>query len=190
MIVPRHTAGAILHGEDEIIYPYEPPPVGSIRAIQTRVGKPATCYVLIEDTWPITAGEHAGEHAVRLKLHHLEQPRRLLRRGGGYTDQTDKAIQDPELGAEPEGVSDDELNRMVADNRTRASRRRAKTRQEQQALNLEAKIVAYQREAEMRRIPIRDEMKALRRMLNRGRNPENGLLGIEHKLDRDLDRAA
>jgi hypothetical protein len=186
VIVTKKQVHAIMHGEDEVEYPYEPPAVGTVQAVQTKVGKRASCYVLIEDHWP-----HAkGGHMVRLKLHHQEQPAHFLRRGGGYTDQADKAVSDPYLGTEPEALLPEELEHLVSGNRAKAGHQRTKRRKEQDMLSMEAKIVEYRKEAAHRRIDIRNEVRLIGRLKRQGKSVDNPVIGIKRKLDQDLNRAA
>ncbi len=186
MIVTKQQVHEIMHGTDEIEYAYEPPTVGTVCAVQTRVGKRASCYVLIEDSWPLTS----GGYAVRLRLHHQEQAPNFLRRGGGYTEDPSKAISDPALGTEPEALHPHQLEQLVQANHMRARHQRTKRRSDQDLLDAEARIAAYQKEAAHRRIDIRNEMRLIGRLKRQGKAIDNPVIGIRKKLDRDVDRAA
>lgn len=89
-----------------------------------------------------------------------------------------------------EGVGDT-VQRHQTENAKRAARlERRRRRIDQDNLALEAKVKAYQEEAARRRIPIRDEVRAMRRAMNRPDDLERRLEAVRRKLDSDLDRAA
>jgi hypothetical protein len=104
VIVEREEMAQILRGElDEIVTKHEPPAIGSVQAVQAGVGKPARCYVLVTDSWPL----QGGGYAVRFEMHHQEAQPRLLRRVGGYTTERSQALVD-----EPEAVAKDVQDRF------------------------------------------------------------------------------
>lgn len=108
MIVSRELLGPILQGKaDQLTLRagLEPPPVGSIRALQTRVGKDATCLIEVLDVAP----QPDGAHTVKFKLH-TEMPVRLMNKSGNYPYYTEDP--DQALPGEDEAVDDQTLQRF------------------------------------------------------------------------------
>jgi hypothetical protein len=103
LIVSRSELGPILRGEqDEYVIRYEPPPVGSVRAIQAKVGGQTLATVKILDHWPCV---HGG-HVVRFRLEEKDDLRLLDRRPWrNYTDDPRMALRS-EGEAPPRDVTD------------------------------------------------------------------------------------
>lgn len=181
IVADKAERGEIVNGDlDEITVYGRPPTLGTIQAIQASSVKDAICHVHIDDVWHLTT----GGFQVRF---HLAEPSeaRLLKKGakGGYTDRRDLALTD-----EPEAVTEEEQRRITADAHVAARHERSSRRRDQELLGMEAKIVAYQREAAHRRINIRSEVRSLNRCLHQPREAEKRLEDVRKKLDADLDR--
>lgn len=185
MIVARDQVAAILAGSCRTVETCATPPTpGTIQAVQTAVGKHATCTVHID-----SVARTANGWSVAFHLAHPNPPRLLARGRGdghGYTADPKRTI-DIEAGETP---SAEQLASFAADAALRRRHARDRLRSDQELLDAEARIVAYRREAAWRRIDIRSELRLLKRLQGQGRDPTNPLLAIRRRLDSHIDRAA
>jgi hypothetical protein len=130
LIVSREQAGDIRRRElDELHVKGDPPKVGSVQPIQTKVGRKATFHVRVLETWP----HLDGGHMVRITPAPAQEEPHLLGRRGGYSESPIGAMKDTSaerdepthgwtsLGvpAEPEAVDSATLDRFTKDARER-----------------------------------------------------------------------
>lgn len=87
-------------------------------------------------------------------------------------------------------VSPDVQDAITYEAKQKARHHREKLRSNQSLLDSEARIRELQEEAKRRRIPIRDEMRLLRKLKAEGRPTTTPMHNIIKKLDADLNRAA
>lgn len=188
MIVPVEDVVAIVAGELDDCVLAEPLSVGTVVAIQTRVGERGRCYVEIVERWRHTSGGWVHRFALVAKPH---SPRYLHRNPGAgladYTTRTGSALRE-----EGEAPSKDYMALFRQRSMAQALQDRSERRRVQQSLPLERRIESYIHEAKLRRIDVRKESRLLHQMLRAGRahHAEQQARKIESKLDSDLGQAA
>lgn len=188
MLVPAEDVDAIAAGELDDTVVCDPLTIGTVHAIQTKVGERARCYVEIVERW----AHSSGGWVVRFKVVAKPHSPRLLHRNPGagradYTASPGRAMR--EEGEAPS--KDDELLQRTLSH-VQALRDREQRRNTEAGLPLEKRVANYLHEAKHRRIDIRKESRLLHRMLDggRARHAEQQADKIRAKLDQDLDRAA
>lgn len=170
-----------LHLRDE-----KPPKIGSLHALQSRVGKRASCRVRILDTWP----HRDGGHMVRIAVAPYEVPPRLLRPKGGYASDARGAMKDsttqpprtgvatgvphPFLGtpSEPEAVDAVTASRFADESRMASAQANAARRLEHERLPILERLESQIMEAERLGLDASRDMARL----------ESGLAKLERRI--------
>jgi hypothetical protein len=150
----------IYHGQEvEVRQQGELPDVGSVHPVQSRVGKTATCHVMVREAWAHVAG---GYVAIVVKTVRVRQEApNFLGKAGGYTPKGEHAIGTFDGdGPEPEAVPRDWVDPGA---QLRVAQQAALDRATRERLSLGQELDLMLADADARSVDVHGRLRTIRR---------------------------